>query len=134
MKVIFDNNVLISVALLPQSIPFRAFDKAVNNHLILRSHKILNEFRNTIYKSKFDKYFKDDVAKEDFIVSFITISTYIITTHHVNVCRDPKDNMYLELALSGGADVIITGDSDLLVLHPFPNISIISPKEFLDKF
>ena len=40
--------------------------------------------------------------------------------------------MYLELALFGKADCIITGDPDLLVLHPFENIPIITPKEFLD--
>ena len=52
--------------------------------------------------------------------------------HTVTICRDPDDDMYLELALSGKADCIITGDPDLLVLNPFENIPIITPKEFLD--
>lgn len=47
--------------------------------------------------------------------------------HTVSICRDPKDNKYLELALSGKADCIITGDKDLLVLHPFDNIPILTP-------
>jgi hypothetical protein len=42
--------------------------------------------------------------------------------------------MYLELALSGKADCIITNDDDLLVLHPFEKIPIITPKEFLERF
>jgi uncharacterized protein len=42
--------------------------------------------------------------------------------------------MYLELALSGKADCIVTGDTDLLVLNPFENIPIITPKEFLDRY
>jgi len=49
------------------------------------------------------------------------------------MCRDPKDDMYLELALSGNADCIVTGDPDLQILNPFKNIPIISPKEFLEK-
>jgi uncharacterized protein len=53
-------------------------------------------------------------------------------THSIKICRDPKDNMYLELALSGKADCIITGGPDLLVLHPFENIRVMSPKELLD--
>jgi predicted nucleic acid-binding protein len=52
----------------------------------------------------------------------------------VNVCRDQDDNKYLELALSGKADCIVTGDPDLQILNPFDGILIISPKEFLDRF
>jgi uncharacterized protein len=62
------------------------------------------------------------------------ISKIIDVNQQVSVCRDPKDNMYLELALSGKADVIITGDNDLLILHPFINIPIITPKDFLDLY
>jgi predicted nucleic acid-binding protein len=52
----------------------------------------------------------------------------------IKACRDPKDDMYLELALSGKAECIITNDEDLLSLHPFENIPIITPKEYLKSF
>jgi predicted nucleic acid-binding protein len=42
--------------------------------------------------------------------------------------------MYLELALSGKADAIITSDADLLVLHPYLGISIITPKYFIEHY
>jgi predicted nucleic acid-binding protein len=58
----------------------------------------------------------------------------ISVSHTVTICRDPKDDMYLELALSGKADCIITNDDDLLVLRPFEKIPIITPKEFLERF
>jgi uncharacterized protein len=48
------------------------------------------------------------------------------------ICRDPKDNMFLELALSGNADLIISGDNDLLVLNQFRGIPVITPREFID--
>jgi putative PIN family toxin of toxin-antitoxin system len=134
MKVIFDNNVLISAALLKYSVPFRAFEKAVNNHILLRSHKILLEFENTIFKHKLDRYFKDNLAQEGFIISFIASSINNEPTHRIDVCRDPNDNMYLELAMSGKADAIITGDADLLTLNPFCNIPIITPKYFLENY
>lgn len=60
-----------------------------------------------------------------------SISSTLLISNPV-LCRDPKDDMYLELALSGKADCIITGDPDLLVLNSFENIPIITPKEFLD--
>ena len=46
-------------------------------------------------------------------------------------CRDTQDNKFLELALSGKGSLIITGDSDLLVLHPFRGIAIVGPQSFV---
>jgi len=134
MRVVIDNNVLISAALIKHSVPFKAFEKAIKNHVLIRSRKVLEEFHKTIFKPKLDRYFEDDLAKKVFVLSFILASTDINVKHHITLCRDPKDNMYLELALSGKANCIITGDNDLLILDPFRDIRIITPKEFLDQF
>ena len=52
-------------------------------------------------------------------------------TETVAECRDPKDNKFLELAISGQAMYLISGDKDLLVLHPFRGIQVVSPQMFL---
>ena len=52
-------------------------------------------------------------------------------TQTIRVCRDPKDDKFLELAVSGSATHIVSGDQDLLDLHPFRGISIVSPRRFL---
>ncbi len=52
----------------------------------------------------------------------------------ITICRDPKDDKFLELAISGKADFIITGDQDLLILNPFRDIEIITANEFLTRF
>jgi putative PIN family toxin of toxin-antitoxin system len=52
-------------------------------------------------------------------------------SEHVQECRDPGDDKFLSLALAGNASVIITGDDDLLVLHPFRNIAILSAFDYL---
>ncbi|MFP4390748.1 MAG: putative toxin-antitoxin system toxin component, PIN family [Desulfococcaceae bacterium] len=49
------------------------------------------------------------------------------------MCRDPKDNKFLELAVSGSASILIAGDQDLLVLNPFRNLDILTPTEFVAK-
>jgi putative PIN family toxin of toxin-antitoxin system len=134
MVIVFDNNVLISAALLKGSIPFLALKKALKNHTILRSFATLDELRGTIFKPKFDKYFVDNSIRDKFVLSYIASSVNIEVVHEVHECRDPKDNMYLELALSGKADVIITGDVDLLTLHPFSNTLIVTPKEFIENY
>jgi predicted nucleic acid-binding protein len=54
-------------------------------------------------------------------------------THGTATSRDPKDNKFLALAVSGQADYLITGDEDLLVLKSIGAIPIVSPAEFLAK-
>jgi predicted nucleic acid-binding protein len=49
----------------------------------------------------------------------------------IRECRDKKDDKYLELAVSGRATHVISGDTDLLVLHPFRGIDVVRPEEFL---
>ncbi len=56
----------------------------------------------------------------------------IIIHRKIRACRDEKDNKFLELAINGKADFIITGDNDLLVLNPFENIAIIKPDVFIN--
>ena len=49
----------------------------------------------------------------------------------IKACRDPKDDMFLSLAVSADADCIVTLDGDLLALHPFQNVPILTPASFL---
>ena len=52
----------------------------------------------------------------------------------IKECRDPKDDTILEVAINGKATHIITGDQDLLELHPFRGVAILTPKQFLEIF
>jgi predicted nucleic acid-binding protein len=61
------------------------------------------------------------------VFPFVEISETIVA------CRDPKDDQYLALAINGGAECIVTGDEDLLVLHPFRSIPILTARSFLEK-
>src|SRR5690625_6729270 len=49
----------------------------------------------------------------------------------ITVCRDPKDNKFLELAVAAGVSCLISGDKDILELHPFRGIAIVNAVEFL---
>ena len=133
MKVVFDNNVLISSVLIKNSIPDKALTKAAADFTILCSQVVFDEFVTKICLSKFDKYVSLHTRKA-VLKYFEKIVLFIEPTENISVCRDPKDNMVLELAVSGNADLIITGDADLLILNPFDNIPIITPKYFLDNF
>lgn len=69
-------------------------------------------------------------AQEMLLPVYDGLTEPVTVSEQVNACRDPKDNFLLSLALSARADLIVTGDKDLLVLHPFRGIHIVSYTEF----
>ncbi len=133
MRVVFDTNVLVSALLFENSIPAQAFFLALNKGEVLISTALTNEIQEVIYRPKFGKYITN-AQREDFMLSLVESSELIEVTESIDVCRDPKDNMILELAVSGKAKIIVTGDSDLLVLNPFRKIDILEAKTFLEKY
>lgn len=133
MNFIIDTNVLISAALFKISLQDKVFDKARSLGTIVCSDLTYAELKEVINRNKFDKYFKAG-DRSKFLARFVAETIFINVSHRVSKCQDPKDDMFLELALSANANCIITGDPDLLALHPFENIPIISPKEFLEKY
>ena len=88
------------------------------------------ELEETIRRTKFDRY-QDVEQRLRFVSKFLEVSTPVTVTTHVHDCRDPRDNIFLCLALDGQADLILTGDADLLALHPWRNIPILTPSDFL---
>jgi predicted nucleic acid-binding protein len=54
-----------------------------------------------------------------------------VPQEEITACRDPSDNKFLEVAVAGEADLIVSGDDDLLVLNPFREIPIVTPRAFL---
>lgn len=84
-------------------------------------------------KEKFDRYVSMEKRKR-FIRSLSRIGEHIAITYPVHACRDPQDDKFLELAVNGEADIIMTGDDDLLMLNPFRNIKILTPSSFLETY
>ena len=68
----------------------------------------------------------------EFLGAIIEVAEWVKILETVKACSDPKDDKFLELAVNGKAEYLITGDKDLLVLHPFNDTKIISTKEFID--
>lgn len=65
------------------------------------------------------------------MIGFLKVAEMIETDETIAVCRDPKDDKLLELAVGGNADFLVTGDKDLLILNPFRGVEIITPRVFL---
>ncbi len=128
---VVDSNTLISNLLLPDSIPALAVRKALGTGDLLVSTSTLGELADVLGRPKFRNYLSDEERREFFqLLSRVAIRIEILRT--VTACRDPKDDQFLELAVNGRADAVVTGDADLPALHPFLGIPILSPKAFLD--
>jgi putative PIN family toxin of toxin-antitoxin system len=133
-KFVFDTNALISAALIKKSINAQALNHALDVGRIVISEPTLEEFAEVIFRKKFDKYFLNDSERFEAIDRIESNALIFFPKTIVSACRDPKDNKFLELAITAGAICIISGDQDLLVLNPFNNISIVSPADFLQIF
>lgn len=81
----------------------------------------------------FEKYVTEE-ERVEFLTAFVRDGALVDITERVTVCRDQKDNKFLELAVNGHAMCIVSGDEDLLVLHPFRGKAIMTPRQFLDCF
>lgn len=132
-RFVVDTNVLISALLFKNSVPFRAIELAEKQGMILYSEATLNELEQVLNRKKFNKYLSLE-DRQVFLLKFISASELVSITEKIAVCRDEKDNKFLELAVSGNANVIVTGDLDLLVLNPFQSVEIITPDMFIDRF
>ena len=129
-RVVIDTTALISRLLLPGSIPARAVSKAVAEDQLLASDDTIMELADVLARPKFDTYVTIREHQE-FLRLFNRIAERVTITHVLRVCRDPKDDKFLELAVNGAAQLIITGDADLLALHPFRGIVILTPTDYL---
>lgn len=130
-KFVLDANVIISALLFKKSSPRQALDKARKQGIVLMSRSIWSEISEVLARPKFDKYLTIQ-QRQLFLLVFEQTVKSIEIQETISVCRDSKDNQYLELAVSGKAECIVSGDQDLLILHPFREISIITVAQFLD--
>jgi len=130
---VFDTNSLISANLLPGSVNRKAYDRAREIGIPVYSDTTFTEFAETFIRPKFDKYIPTN-ERLNAISAFEKIGQHIHVSVIVDICRDPKDNKFLELAIEANASCIITGDKDLLVLNPFNAIQILSAADFMKSF
>lgn len=108
-------------------------EKAREKGRLIFSEECFLEFESVLFREKFDKYFSYEERLQT-VERVMQEATFIQTDTVISECRDLSDNKYLELAVEGHAACIITGDPDLLVLHPFRNIPILNSRDFLLQF
>lgn len=129
-RLVIDTNLWVSRLLMPAGTAARAVDHGLAWGVPLMSEATLTELSDVLARDKFDRY----VTREDrqhFLRLLGGIVRVIPITQRISACRDPADDKFLDVALGGEAHVILTGDQDLLALHPFHGIEILDPAGFL---
>lgn len=133
MRLILDTNILVSALVFKSEKANTVVRHAAKKHTLLFSESTFKELKSTLLKPKFAEIAELKIIR-NFLFNLVRIGEFMEPTEKIAVCRDPKDNKFLELAVAGNADLIVTGDKDLLVLNPFRGIKIISPSDFLIQF
>lgn len=129
-RIVIDANIFVSATILPRSVPRQAVNRALNDGIILLSEATLRELTKTLFRSRFDDYLSVK-ERELFLAQLAQAAEFVPIIQRVNKCRDPKDDKFLEVALNGRSDVIITGDEDLLSLNPWRGIAIVRPAQYI---
>lgn len=129
-RIVVDTNVYVSRALRAVSIPGQAVAHAWRKDIPLLSEATWNELRAVLSRPKFSRYIQPALL-EIFLRNVWDISELVSIPSHIRACRDPRDDKFLEVAVHGRADALVTGDEDLLTLHPFHGVAILTPGDYL---
>jgi uncharacterized protein len=128
-RLVVDTNVFASAIIFPRSVPRQAVDHAWDHGVVIFSEATMSELAEVLSRSKFDS-FVSRAERELFLAQIESAAEFVPIIQLVRACRDPNDDKFLEVALNGRADVIITGDADLLGMHPWRGVEIVSPSDF----
>lgn len=130
-RCVFDTNVLVSALLFDAGKPARSFFTVLREGEVIVSADVVSEVSEVLGREKFRRYVTEE-QRERFLQGLLRDTTLVEIQETIRVCRDPKDDKFLELAVNGGADCVVSGDDDLLVLNPFRGVDVLTPSDFLD--
>jgi len=129
MRVVVDTGVFISAAIKAQTVPNMAVYRAAQRGVLLKSLATEAELVEVIDRPYLARLIAP--AARARLLEFMVLAELVPITERIAACRDFKDDKFFELAVGGKADVIVSGDADLLVLNPFRGIPIVAPLAFL---
>jgi len=129
MRVVVDTNIFVSAALKQGSLPYIALYEASQRCVLLKSAVTEAQFFEVMARDTIAPLIAP--AARDWLTRIMAAAELVAITERRAECRDPTDDKFLELAVNGRADLIVTGDKDLLVLNPFQGIPIVSPATFV---
>jgi putative PIN family toxin of toxin-antitoxin system len=129
MRVVVDTNVLVSAALKQQSMPGMTALLVERRGGLLKSLATEQQLFEVVSRPRLASLIDPDT--QAWLRKLMAAAELVTITEHIAACRDATDDKFLELAVNGHADLIVSGDGDLLALHPFREIPIVTPATFV---
>lgn len=136
IRVVVDTNVLVSGLISPEGFPAKIIDFwQERKYILVTSKAILQEMERVLNYPRISR--KYQIGKEiiaDYLRGFSVFAEVCRPTKRVFIIRnDPHDNKFIEAAVNGKADLIVSGDHHLLDLKEYQGIKIFTAKEFLEE-
>ena len=133
IQAIIDTNILVSALIKPEGTVGPVLHRLRDDdYEIVLSEQLLTELVDVLNRPRIKEKYGLDTKDIETVLALLLLRGRIVSpVERIDVCRDPKDNMFLEAALTAEADVIVSGDEDLLVLDSFRSIPVIGPAAFL---
>ncbi len=135
MRALLDASVLISAAIRPNGSPGLIIAALLERDAfeLVLSPSVIGEVEAALKLPKIRKYLKDAGEAVLWLADLAALADLADDTGHAKgVCRDPDDDAVLSAGIEGRADVIVTGDADLLALEEHEDIAIVTPRAFLE--
>ena len=129
-KVVLDSNIFISFLISNKPPISTILDLWRKGELaVCYSVEVIDELERALAYPKIRKLISDSES-ESLINAIKTLGILVILSQSIDVCRDKKDNKYLEACLESGSSLLVSGDEDLLALKEFKGVNIVSPRKF----
>jgi putative PIN family toxin of toxin-antitoxin system len=135
MRAVFDTNILVSYLLTHRPPVATLIDVYVAREdvVMVTAPELLEELDRVLRYPRLQRYYSEE-ERTRFVALLMALSEVVELPETIpQICRDPDDDRILACAVVGGADVIVSGDDDLLVLDRVSDISILSAAEFLTR-
>lgn len=129
-RVVIDTNVLISAALIANSLPARAVHLALQHGRVVFSESTFAELETRLWRAKFDRYLTLE-ARKALLHDWRAVSDWVTPTIATRHSRDADDDMFVHAALAADAELLISGDRDLLELGAVAGVTIVTPAQAL---
>ncbi len=133
MRIVIDTSVLVSGLIRPQGAPGDVLRSLRDGKFAaLYSNETIMEIVDVLGRNKFRQKYHIEPDDISALINLIRLRGEAIVPEVTIIdCRGPKGNKFLVLPLTGGADYLVSGDSDLLSMNPYQSIPILNPAEFL---
>jgi uncharacterized protein len=121
----------VGAVLKPRSTPALALTLAWEVADVIVSEETLDELHVVLSRSRVDA-FREPAHRVAFFEHYRAMTVLVPDIDPVTACRDPKDDKFLALAVSGGAQALVSSDDNLLSMGSFGVVAILSPRRLLE--